>query len=73
MVWMNLKPEARQYNVFCAMILGTGTLLVHDFHLRMAHLEQVVHEGEAAEEQEEEEETRLYAFICNNCGTMFKI
>ena len=62
MVWMNLKPEARQCNVSCAMILVTGTLVVPNSHLRMLlrQLEQLLHVGEAAEDQEEGEETRMF-------------
>ena len=69
MVWKNLKPEAQQCNVSCAMILVTGTLVVQNFQVRMLlrQLEQLLHVDEAGEDQEEGEETR----ICFKFGLCF--
>ena len=58
MIWTNLKLEALLSNVFYAMSLGIGTQIVTTSGL--AELLVVdVHEDEATEEEEGEEETRL--------------
>ena len=59
MIWTNLKPEALLGNVFYAINLAIGTLIVP-----LSGLAELlgVPVGEAAEDEEGEEETK--------CGTM---
>jgi hypothetical protein len=54
MIWMNLKPEALLGNVFYAINLAIGTLIVP-----LLGLAELLRVDEATADEEREEETRL--------------